>query len=177
MAILTAPALVKVGVPDFAAHLFVIYWGMSAFITPPICMAVYVACGISGAGIWETGIRAVRLGIGVFVVPIAFILWPALLLQGPVSEIIMSTLIAVIVAVGVGSGLSGYCLKPLNLLQSLLLLVGAIVLISGSRNQLVLMFSGLILMLTSVAWQLVQRQSKNFSSKQLPVKDLKRKDL
>ncbi|NIS78713.1 MAG: TRAP transporter large permease subunit, partial [Anaerolineales bacterium] len=64
VAILTAPALMKIGVSDIAAHLFVIYWGLASFFTPPVCLAVYVACGISGAGIWETGLKAVRLGVG-----------------------------------------------------------------------------------------------------------------
>jgi len=163
VAILTAPALVKVGVPDYAAHLFVIYWGMSAFITPPICMAVYVACGISGAGIWETGIRAVKIGIGVFVVPIAFVLWPALLLNGSIYEIMVSAFIAGIVAMGIGSALSGYCLKRLNFLQSLLLLIGPIMIISGAQNRIVFII-GLILMLASVVWQLLEWHGKHFSS-------------
>ncbi|NWG75525.1 MAG: TRAP transporter fused permease subunit, partial [Rubrivivax sp.] len=74
MTILTAPALLKVGVPDIAAHLFVIYWGMTSFITPPVCIALYVAVGISGGNLWWTGLHAVRLGAGYYIVPFAFVL-------------------------------------------------------------------------------------------------------
>ena len=40
------------GVPDIAAHLFVVYWGLASHITPPVCVTVFVTCSISGAGIW-----------------------------------------------------------------------------------------------------------------------------
>ncbi|MGE3248023.1 MAG: TRAP transporter permease, partial [Beijerinckiaceae bacterium] len=43
LATLMAPALIQLGVPDIAAHLFVVYWGLASFITPPLCLAVFVA--------------------------------------------------------------------------------------------------------------------------------------
>src|SRR5581483_6555265 len=73
LATLMAPALHRLGVSDMAAHLFVIYWGLASFYTPPLCIAVYVAIAISGGRLWETGWQAVRLGIAAFVIPFAFV--------------------------------------------------------------------------------------------------------
>ena len=47
LAILVAPALVKVGVPPLAAHLFILYFGMMSLITPPVAPAAYVAAAIA----------------------------------------------------------------------------------------------------------------------------------
>jgi TRAP-type uncharacterized transport system fused permease subunit len=69
LTILTAPALIKLGVPELAAHLYVVYWGLASFLTPPVCLGVYVACSISGADVWKTGWEAVKLGSGNFCCP------------------------------------------------------------------------------------------------------------
>jgi len=114
MVLLTAPALLKIGIPDIAAHLFVIYWGMTSFITPPVCIAVYVACAISGSSIWPTGANAVRLGVGFYLIPFAFVLSPALVLIGAPSEIVIATIAALIGAVSFASGLMGFGLIKLN---------------------------------------------------------------
>ena len=155
VAILTAPALMKIGVPDIAAHLFVIYWGLASFFTPPVCLAVYVACGISQAGIWETGRRAVKLGIGVFLIPFAFVLHPALLLKGSAVQIILTGLIAATAAVAIGCGVAGYCLKRLNWAQRTMLLVGAISMILSRSETMVI---GLILVIASLLWQRLQKR-------------------
>ncbi|UCG63801.1 MAG: TRAP transporter fused permease subunit [Deltaproteobacteria bacterium] len=155
VAILTAPALMKVGVSGIAAHLFVIYWGLASFFTPPVCIAVYVACGISGAGVWETGWKAVRLGIGVFLIPFAFVLHPALLLKGSAGQVIMTGIIATGAAIAIGCGIAGYCLKRLNWVQRFMLIVGAISMILP-RYQTVAI--GLILVAASLLWQWLQKR-------------------
>jgi TRAP transporter 4TM/12TM fusion protein len=155
VAILTAPALMKVGVSGIAAHLFVIYWGLASFFTPPVCIAVYVACGISGAGVWETGWKAVRLGIGVFLIPFAFVLHPALLLKGSAGQVIMTGIIATAAAIAIGCGIAGYCLERLNWVQRFMLIVGAISMILP-RYQTVAI--GLILVAASLLWQWLQKR-------------------
>lgn len=133
LAILTAPALVKLGVPAMAAHLYVIYWGLASFFTPPVCLAVYVACGISGSKIWETGWESVRLGIAVFVVPIAFIYNQALLAQGGAGEIIAATVTALLGGVLVAAALRGYFIDRVSLWGRVLAFLGGLVLI-GPTN-------------------------------------------
>ena len=108
LVILAGPALINLGIPPMTAHFYVIYWGLSGFITPPVCVAVYVACGISGSKIWGTGWQAVRLGIAVFIIPFAFIYNPALLAQGQPAEIIAAVITAALGGILVAAGVSGY---------------------------------------------------------------------
>lgn len=155
VAILTAPALIKTGVPDIAAHLFVIYWGMASFFTPPVCIAVFVACGISGARVGQTGLHAVRLGIGVFLIPLAFALHPALLLKGSAPQILLTAVIAAIAAIALGSGSGGYCLKHLNWVQRGMLILGGITMVLPGYPSVVI---GLLLIFFSIAWQWLQKR-------------------
>ena len=81
LATLMAPALIRLGVSDVAAHLYVIYWGLASFYTPPTCIAVFVTASIAKSKVWETGWEAVRLGIAAFLIPFAFVYNDGLLLQ------------------------------------------------------------------------------------------------
>jgi TRAP transporter 4TM/12TM fusion protein len=138
VATLSAPALILMGVPDIAAHLFVVYWGLASHITPPVCITVYVTCGISGAGIWETGRDAVRLAIGKYVLPFSFALNPALLLLGPVNSIVMGVVSAFAGAVSVSSGTIGYGLRRLGWIERALLIIGGVLLILPGWRTLVI---------------------------------------
>ncbi len=129
LAILAGPALIKLGVPPMVAHLYVIYWGLSSFITPPVCLAVYVACGISGSDFWETGWEAVRLGISVFIIPFAFVYNRALLLEGTPFEIIVAVITAVMGGVLVASASRGYFTSALSWWQRVIVFLGGLFLI------------------------------------------------
>jgi TRAP transporter 4TM/12TM fusion protein len=130
LATLMAPALVELGVPDIAAHLFVVYWGLASFYTPPMCIVVYVTIGISGSKVWETGWEAVRLGIAAFLIPFAFALNPALLLMSDLGHIIQATATATIGAVLVASGVRGYALSALNPVERVAMLAAGILFIA-----------------------------------------------
>lgn len=45
LAVLAAPAIIKLGVSPLAAHLFVFYFGCISNITPPVAMAAFAASG------------------------------------------------------------------------------------------------------------------------------------
>ncbi|MEG1773794.1 MAG: TRAP transporter large permease subunit, partial [Oscillospiraceae bacterium] len=77
---IVAPALVQLGVPLIAAHLFVFYFGIIADITPPVCSAVFAGSAIAGSDTMKTGIIATRIAIGAFIIPYMFVLSPELLL-------------------------------------------------------------------------------------------------
>jgi TRAP transporter 4TM/12TM fusion protein len=129
LVILAAPALVKLGVPVIVAHLYVIYWGLASFITPPVCLAVYVACGISGTKIWETGWEAVKLGICVFIIPFAFVYNQALLAQGTVGEILAAVATATLGGILVAASNRGYFLSPLRWWKRIAVFIGGLALI------------------------------------------------
>lgn len=138
VATLSAPALILMGVSDMAAHLFVVYWGLASHITPPVCITVYVTCGISGAGIWETGRDAVRLAIGKYVLPFSFALNPALLLRGSLDVVLLGACSALVGAVSVSAGTIGYGLRRLGWFERALLISGgALLILPGWRTLIV----------------------------------------
>ncbi|OGA18310.1 MAG: TRAP transporter [Betaproteobacteria bacterium RIFCSPLOWO2_02_FULL_63_19] len=129
LAILSAPALITLGLLPMQAHLYVIYWGMTGFLTPPVCVAVYVACSISGSRIWETGVEAMRVGAGAFLISIAFALNPALLLIGPAPAVVAGVATALLGAVCVAAAFQGYGTGPLNRWQRVLVFVSGLLLL------------------------------------------------
>jgi TRAP transporter 4TM/12TM fusion protein len=92
LAVLVAPALVKVGVDPLAAHLFILYFGMMSLITPPVAPAAYVAAAIAGSPSMATGWTAMRFGWSSYIVPFLFIYSPAILMKGSAWDIAVVTL-------------------------------------------------------------------------------------
>ncbi|WP_093993216.1 TRAP transporter permease [Flavimaricola marinus] len=90
LAIILGPALTQQGLDIVASHLFILYWGMLSYITPPVALAAVVAAGIAGSGNLRTGVKAMRLGSVLFILPFAFVLNPALILRGEPLEVIQS---------------------------------------------------------------------------------------
>lgn len=130
LATLMAPALIRLGVSDIAAHLFVIYWGLASFYTPPTCIAVFVTASIANSKVWETGWEAMRLGIAAFLIPFAFVLNDGLLLQGNLEHIILAIVTATVGSVFVAGSIRGYLFKNLNLLQQLVVFAGGLLFIA-----------------------------------------------
>ncbi|MDP2620437.1 MAG: TRAP transporter fused permease subunit [Hyphomicrobiales bacterium] len=130
LATLMAPALVRLGVPDIAAHLFVIYWGLASFYTPPTCIAVFITAGIANSKIWETGWEAIRLGIAAFLIPFAFVFNEGLLLRSDIGHIMLATLTAVAGSVLLACGIRGYALDHLGPVQRVLFMAGGLLFIA-----------------------------------------------
>lgn len=108
LAMTVAPPLVKLGFNPLAVHLFVMYYGMLSSITPPVALASFAAASISGASPLKTGFTAVRIGIVLFILPFVFVMNPALLFQGPITEtsyLFVTFLIGIVFVVG---GTEGY---------------------------------------------------------------------
>ncbi|MDO8794099.1 MAG: TRAP transporter large permease subunit [Vicinamibacterales bacterium] len=80
-AVVAGPALVGLGVPVIAAHLFIVYFAVLSAITPPVAVAAFAAAGITGGSANAIGYKAVKLGVVAFIVPFVFVYQPALLLQ------------------------------------------------------------------------------------------------
>lgn len=88
LAVLAAPAMIKLGVPPIAAHLFVFYFGIISNITPPVALAAYAAAGIAKCSPNKTGYRAFKLAISGFILPYMFVLNPVLLWNGSGSSVL-----------------------------------------------------------------------------------------
>lgn len=89
LAIILAPALVAGGLDAMGVHLFILYWGMLSFITPPVALGAYAAASIAGANPIRTGFAAMKLGSIIYFIPFIFVLDTSLLLQGSVWEILV----------------------------------------------------------------------------------------
>jgi len=108
LAVTIGPALVASGLDKLAVHLFLMYWGMISFITPPVAIGAYAAASIAKSEPMTTGLEAMRLGSIIYFVPFFFVLNPALIGKGPIGEILLVLTTAIIGIVFIASGLQGY---------------------------------------------------------------------
>jgi TRAP transporter 4TM/12TM fusion protein len=123
LATLIAPSLIQAGVPKLAAHMFILYFGMLSMITPPVALAAFAAANISKAGIMETAWAACVIGWTKFALPIMFVLSPTLLLIGPIEQIALDTVTALIGVYIVTVGIVGYFQERIGWAYRLLMLV------------------------------------------------------
>ena len=108
LAIVLVPALTNSGLDPLASHMFVMYWGMLSFITPPVALAAFAAASVANVSPMRAGFEAMRLGAIIYFVPFFFVFNPALLLQGTVIENIQAISTALIGVVIVSGALQGY---------------------------------------------------------------------
>ena len=110
LAIVLAPALVQGGLDPMAVHLFILYWGMLSFVTPPVALGAFAAAAIAGASPLRTGFTAMRLGSVVYFVPFFFVLDPALVLDGAPLAIASATVQALAGITVLAGALQGHLL-------------------------------------------------------------------
>lgn len=111
LAIVLAPALVNAGLHPIASHLFILYWGMLSFITPPVALAAVPAASIAGANPLYTGFRSMRLGSISFILPFMFVLNPALIFEGGFVEVAVALGTACVAVWLMASGFEGWLYK------------------------------------------------------------------
>ncbi|MCW5751197.1 MAG: TRAP transporter permease [Alphaproteobacteria bacterium] len=108
LAVLLAPALVKIGLEPMAVHLFIMYWGMLSFITPPVALGAFAAASLAGSDPMRTGFEAMRLGSIIYIIPFFFVLNPALILVGSTFDVIEVTISAFVGTALIAAALQGY---------------------------------------------------------------------
>ncbi len=87
LAVVAAPALIQLGVPEVPAHLVVFYAACLSNITPPVCVSAFAAAAIANADPMRTGFAALKFGTTLVLIPFSFVYVPELLLQGTAAEI------------------------------------------------------------------------------------------
>ncbi|UFJ43186.1 TRAP transporter permease [Brevibacillus humidisoli] len=136
---IAAPALIQMNVPDLSAHMFTFYFGIVADITPPVCLAAFAASGIAKSKPIMTGVESTRLSIAAFMAPYIFVLSPALLLINTTwygALLVMIT--SLIGMIGVGAGLIGYWMSPLNPLERIISVIGGVLaIVPGGTTDLI----------------------------------------
>jgi TRAP transporter 4TM/12TM fusion protein len=160
-ATMAAPALVKLGIPALAAHMFVFYFAMFANITPPVALASFAAAGLSGGDPMRTGLQSVKLSLAGFIVPYMFIYNTALLLIDTTPlRAVQVTITAIIGVTMIGIATEGYLFTVLHWLVRVLAFAGALLLITANTTQDVVGFAILIAVLV------IQRVRKKRTAQQ-----------
>jgi TRAP transporter 4TM/12TM fusion protein len=134
-----APALLKLGVPVLAAHMFVFYFGIIADITPPVALAAFAGAAIAKANPMKTGIEASKLAIAAFIVPYIFVLNPEMLLINATPWGIVQTCITSIMGmIGVGAAVEGWYWTRMSWWERITILAGGLLLIvPGTMTDLI----------------------------------------
>lgn len=127
---IAAPALVLLGVPVLAAHMFTFYFGIIADITPPVALAAFAGSAIAKSNPLKTGVQASKLAIAAFIIPYMFVLNPAILLIDTTPLKIATMVVTAITGmIGISSAMEGYLLTHTNKIERALLLIGGLMLI------------------------------------------------
>ncbi|MCD8077722.1 MAG: TRAP transporter permease [Lachnospiraceae bacterium] len=131
-ATIAAPALIQLGIPDMAAHMFCFYFAMFANLTPPVALAAFAAAGLSGGNPMKTGFQSVKLALAGFIVPYMFVYNNELLLMNVTLisgvQVVITSLIGVFLISG---ACEGYLYKKIPVVLRVVMFAGALLLIDS----------------------------------------------
>lgn len=131
LAIVLAPALVKAGLDPMASHLFIFYWGIVSFITPPVALAAIAASSIAKADAMAVGFKALRIGSLLLLLPVLFVFQPALLLKGSPMLVAQASLTAIAAVILLSAAFEGYVWKigDIGILPRILVGIGGLLML------------------------------------------------
>ncbi|MET4699722.1 TRAP transporter 4TM/12TM fusion protein [Constrictibacter sp. MBR-5] len=160
LAIVLGPALIDGGLNAIASHLFILYWGLISFITPPVALAAIAAASIAKSNPFTTGMQSMRLGLINFFLPFLFVLNPTLILIGEPGAIVHDVTTAVIAVWLLASSTEGwlYGVGRIGIVSRAALFVGAFGLLDpGWETDAV----GAVLLAGVYAWALLARRRRD----------------
>jgi TRAP transporter 4TM/12TM fusion protein len=160
-AVVAAPALIKLGVPDYAAHMFIFYYAVLSEVSPPTALSPFAAAAITGGDPYRTTFQAWKYVLPAFVVPFMFVLEPigsGLLLKLPPGGTWLDVVWVVISAIAgiaaLAAGAQGWLFKRTIRFERLLLVLAGLCLI---YTTLFTDLIGAVLLALAVASQLLRR--------------------
>ncbi|HEY6005289.1 MAG TPA: TRAP transporter fused permease subunit [Anaeromyxobacter sp.] len=157
-AVIAAPALTKLGVPDFAAHMFIFYYAVLSEVSPPTALSPFAAAAITGGDPYRTTLQAWKYTLPAFLVPFAFVLDPSgvgLLLKGNWLDVAHVTLTAALGIAALACGVQGWMLVRAGRIERFLLIAAGLLLVYPTRAADV---AGIALVLVAVALQWRKRR-------------------
>ena len=161
LSVILAPAIVDMGVSPIAAHLFIFYFGLLSFLTPPVAIASFVAAGLAGSKIWPTSWTGVQLAAVAYILPFLWCYNEALLLQGSTTANIYAVSTALVAALLIAKALQIMVERTRSSLGKGLLIFGGGLIVGsstiwlGNESALTLIVAGVgisILFLVSSYW-------------------------
>ena len=131
-AVIAAPALMKLGVPDFAAHMFIFYYSILSEVSPPTALSPFAAAALTGGDPYKTTIQAWKYTLPAFLVPFNFTLHPdgvALLLKGSAGNILWTFATALVGIFALAAGMDGWLFKRTNSFERVILVAAGLALV------------------------------------------------
>ena len=135
-AVIAAPALIKLGVPDYAAHMFIFYYAVLSEVSPPTALSPFAAAAITGGSPYRTTMQAWKYTMPAFLVPFVFVCDPlgvGLLLQVPKGgswiDIVKVTLETLVGIALLGFAFQGRFLKKSTILETVMFTLGGMLLV------------------------------------------------
>ena len=139
-AVIAAPALIKLGVPDFAAHMFIFYYAVLSEVSPPTALSPFAAAAITGGDPYKTTLQCWKYTVPAFLVPFMFVLDPSgqgLLLMGSTKALANAngwsiaevTISAAVGIAALAAGFQGWALKRTTVVERIMLLVAGFALV------------------------------------------------
>jgi TRAP-type uncharacterized transport system fused permease subunit len=131
-AVIAAPALIQLGVPDFAAHMFVFYYAILSEVSPPTALSCFAAAALTKGNPYKTTMYAWKYTLPAFIVPFMFTLDPkgvGILLKGPAMDIIWTTISAFIGLAALAGGVENWFFKRTTLYERIMLISAGLLLV------------------------------------------------
>jgi TRAP transporter 4TM/12TM fusion protein len=131
-AVIAAPALIKLGVPDFAAHMFIFYYSILSEVSPPTALSPFAAAALTGGDPYKTTLQAWKYTLPAFLVPFNFTLHPdgvALLLKGDPISIVWTFVTALVGIFALAAGMDGWMFKRATSYERAILILAGLALV------------------------------------------------
>ena len=131
-AVIVAPALIKLGVSELAAHMFIFYYAVLSEVSPPVGLSPMAAAALTGGNPFKTMLMAWKYTLPAFIVPFMFTVHPdgmGLLLQAPAADVIRVSITSIIGLATVAAGINGWLLRKTTLLERIVLVIAGILFI------------------------------------------------
>jgi TRAP transporter 4TM/12TM fusion protein len=131
-AVIAAPALIQLGVPEYAAHMFVFYYALLSEVSPPTALSCFAAAAITGGNPYRTTLYAWKYTLPAFIVPFMFAVDPrgvGILLRGPLELMAWTIFTGFLGITAIAAAVENYFLRPTRVGERLLLLVAGLLMI------------------------------------------------
>ncbi len=131
-AVIAAPALIQLGVPDFAAHMFVFYYAILSEVSPPTALSCFAAAALTKGNPYKTTMYAWKYTLPAFIVPFMFTLDPrgvGILLKGPAGDVIWTTITAFLGIAALAGGVENWWFKQTTLYERVMLIIAGLLLV------------------------------------------------
>jgi len=157
-AVIAAPALINLGVPAFAAHMFIFYYAVLSEVSPPTALSPFAAAAICKGNPYKTTLQSWKYVAPAILVPFMFVLdksGVSLLLMGSTTalaqanwiDIAWSTFTAIVGIISLAGGLQGWFIEKTNIIERLLMIVSGVALAYTSPTSDMIGFAGFAIVL------------------------------